>query len=114
MSVCLFVMLLNVRVCAPDFAMKALEYRNGFDAVGLSLSTRVKFSQIIVKCSDSRKCRSPKTAKFGVFAAESDTINRSRRNLARITRGHNFKLFLSRSRVDVRKHFLSACRREIE
>ena len=35
LSVCLslFVMLLNVRVCAPDFAMKAL-YRNDFDTVG--------------------------------------------------------------------------------
>ena len=32
--VCLFVTLLNVRVSAPDFAMKALEYRNDFDAVG--------------------------------------------------------------------------------
>ena len=32
--VCLFVTLLNVRDCAPDFAMKALEYRNNFDAVG--------------------------------------------------------------------------------
>ena len=32
--VCLSVSLLNVRVCAPDFAMKALEYRNNFDAVG--------------------------------------------------------------------------------
>ena len=32
--VCLFVTLLNVRVCARDFAMKALEYRNDFDAVG--------------------------------------------------------------------------------
>jgi len=32
--VCLFVALLNVRDCAPDFAMKALEYRNNFDAVG--------------------------------------------------------------------------------
>ena len=32
--VCLSVMLLNVRLCAPDFAMKALEYRNDFDAVG--------------------------------------------------------------------------------
>ena len=36
--VCLFVglsvTLLNVRVCASDFAMKALEYRNDFDAVG--------------------------------------------------------------------------------
>jgi len=26
LSVCLFVALLNVRDCAPDFAMKALEY----------------------------------------------------------------------------------------
>ena len=30
----LSVTILNVRVCAPDFAMKALEYRNDFDAVG--------------------------------------------------------------------------------
>ena len=34
LSVCLFVTLLNVRVCASDFATKALEYRNNFDAVG--------------------------------------------------------------------------------
>ena len=34
LSVCLSVTLLNVRDCAPDFAMKALEYRNYFDAVG--------------------------------------------------------------------------------
>ena len=32
--VCLFVTLLNVRDYAPDFAMKALEYRNDFDTVG--------------------------------------------------------------------------------
>ena len=35
--VCWFVRLsvtLNVRVCAHDFAMKALEHRNNFDAVG--------------------------------------------------------------------------------
>ena len=32
--VCLFVTLLNVRDCAPDFAMKALEYSNDFDTVG--------------------------------------------------------------------------------
>ena len=32
--VCLFVTLLNVRDCAPDFAIKALEYRNDFDTVG--------------------------------------------------------------------------------
>jgi len=30
----LFVTLLNVRDCAPDVAMKALEYRNDFDTVG--------------------------------------------------------------------------------
>jgi len=34
LSVCLFVTLLNVRDCAPDFAMKALEYRNDFHAAG--------------------------------------------------------------------------------
>jgi len=34
LSVCLSVTLLHVRVCAPDFAMKALEYRNDFDTVG--------------------------------------------------------------------------------
>ena len=34
LSVCLSVTLLNVRVCAPDIAMKALEYKNDFDAVG--------------------------------------------------------------------------------
>jgi len=34
LSVCLFVTLLNVRDCVPDFAMNALEYRNDFDAVG--------------------------------------------------------------------------------
>ena len=32
--VCLSVTLLNVRDCSPDFAMKALEYRNNFHAVG--------------------------------------------------------------------------------
>ena len=34
LSVCLSVTLLNVRGCAPDFAMKALEYINEFYAVG--------------------------------------------------------------------------------
>ena len=32
--VCLSVTLWNVRDCAPDFARKALEYRNDFDTVG--------------------------------------------------------------------------------
>ena len=34
LSVYLFVTLLNVRVCTPDFTTKALKYRNDFDAVG--------------------------------------------------------------------------------
>ena len=34
MFVFLFVTLLKVRDCAPDFAMQALEYRNDFVAVG--------------------------------------------------------------------------------
>ena len=36
LSVCMFVRhaFLNVRDCAPEFAMKSLEYRNAFDAVG--------------------------------------------------------------------------------
>ena len=32
LSGCLFVTLLNVRDCASDFAMKALEYRNDIEA----------------------------------------------------------------------------------
>ena len=32
--VCLSVTFMNVRVCAPDFAIKALDPRNDFDAVG--------------------------------------------------------------------------------
>ena len=34
LSVSVSVTLLNVRDCAPDFAMKTLENRNDFDAVG--------------------------------------------------------------------------------
>ena len=33
-TIFLSVTLLNVRVCSPDFAMKTLQYRNDFDAVG--------------------------------------------------------------------------------
>jgi len=47
LSVCLSVTLLNVRVCAPDFAMKALEYRNDFDAlVVLDLVSSVLHQEI--------------------------------------------------------------------
>ena len=34
LSVCLSITLFNVRDCAPDFAMKALDYGNDFDTVG--------------------------------------------------------------------------------
>ena len=34
LSVCQSVTLFNVRDSAPDFAMKALEYRNDFDTAG--------------------------------------------------------------------------------
>jgi len=40
--VCLFIMLLNVTDCAPDFTIKALEYRNDFDAI-LMPSDRGRF-----------------------------------------------------------------------
>ena len=33
-TLCLSITLLNVRVCSPDIAMKTLENRNDFDAVG--------------------------------------------------------------------------------
>ena len=34
LSVCLFVTIVNARVCAHNFVKKALEYRNDFDTVG--------------------------------------------------------------------------------
>ena len=34
LSVCVSVTLLNDRDCAPNFAKKALQYRNDFDTVG--------------------------------------------------------------------------------
>jgi len=34
LSVCLSVTLLNIRDYAPDFAMKAMKYRNDVDTVG--------------------------------------------------------------------------------
>ena len=49
LSVCLSITLLNVRNCAPDFAMKALEYRNNFDTLdrgSIVVLHRVQLSQI--------------------------------------------------------------------
>ena len=72
LSVCLSVTLWNVRVCAPDFAMKALEYRNDFDAVGsgkvCSCAPMLNFLRLM-PIGYITKCRNPKNAKIRVFAA---------------------------------------------
>jgi len=83
--VCLFVTLLNVRDCSPDFAMKALEYRNNFDARGRFL--------VVHPCSTLSDCCQLATTlnaevrkkgkNWGFSPTEGDRINRSRRNLAR-------------------------------
>ena len=85
-SVCLSVTLLNVSGCAPDFAMKALEYRNEFDAIGYgkvcSCAPVLNFLRLL-PIVDISKCRSPtKRQKLGVSPPEDDRINRSKRNFA--------------------------------
>jgi len=71
MSVCLLVTLLNVRDCAPDFAMKALEYRNDFDAVGYgkvcSYAPVFNFVRLL-PIGDNTKCRSPKNGENWGFS----------------------------------------------
>ena len=74
--VCLFAMLLNVKDCAPDLAMKALEYRNDFDTVGYEkvCSCAPVFNFLrFMPIGDITKCRSPKNVKkrqkLGFFAA---------------------------------------------
>ena len=70
LSVCLFVTLLDVRVCAPDFAMKALEYRDDFDTIGkgkvYGCATVFNFLRLL-PIGDTTRCRSPKTATTGDF-----------------------------------------------
>jgi len=65
LCVCLSVTLLNDRVCAHNFATKALKYRNNFDTVGLGLK--------VCSCAlavNTTKRRSPKTGKiWGHFAS---------------------------------------------
>jgi len=60
--VCLFVTILNVRDCAPDFAMNALEYRNDFDAAGCgkvsSCAPVFNFLRLL-PIGDNTKCQSP-------------------------------------------------------
>jgi len=79
LSFCLFVMLLNVRDCVPDFAMKALEYRNDFDAVvqGKACSCAPVFNFLrLLPIGDITKCRSPKNGKnWGFSLTEGDRIN---------------------------------------
>jgi len=74
-SVCLFVTLLNVRDRAPHFAMKALEYRNYFNAVGYGkvCSCAPVFNCLRLLPIGDTKCRSPKTAKIGVFRQQRAT-----------------------------------------
>jgi len=71
LSVCLFVCLsgtlLNVRDRSPDFAMKALEYRNYI----LMPLDRGRF--VIVHCVHNTKCRSPKNGKNWVFRQQRAT-----------------------------------------
>jgi len=74
LSVCLSVTLLNVRDCAPDFAMQALEYRNDFDVIGKVCSCATVFNfLILLPIGDNTKCRSPKMAKIGVLRQERAT-----------------------------------------
>jgi len=47
----LFVTLLNVRDCAPDFAKRALMYRNDLDSVGLG-----KVCVVVQPCSTFSYC----------------------------------------------------------
>jgi len=88
LSVCLFVTLWNVRVCAPCFAMKALEYRNNFDAVGsgkvCSRAPVLNFLTLM-PTGDTTEYQSPKTVKKmgGVAGRGRQNKPISRRNFAR-------------------------------
>ena len=65
-------MLLNIRVCAPDFAMKALENRNDFDTVGegkVSSYAPVFNFLRLRPTGDTTKCQVQKMAKLGFFVA---------------------------------------------
>jgi len=82
----LFVTLLNIKDCAPDFAMKAWEYINDFDTVGYGkvCSSVPMFNCLrLLPIGDTTKCRSPKNGKnWGFPQPQDDGINRSRQNFA--------------------------------
>jgi len=69
LSVCLSITLLNIKYCVHSCAMKELEYRKEFDAIGyerfLVVSIVFNFFRLWT-AGDRIKCRIPKTAKFGV------------------------------------------------
>jgi len=77
LSVCLFVTLLNVRDFAPDFAVKALEYRNDFDFVGYGRFVVVHPCSAFLDCcqlATALNAEVQKWLKLGFFS--------NRRNLA--------------------------------
>ena len=75
LSVCLSITLLNVRVCAADFAMKAMEYRNDFNADGYgkvcSCAPCSTFSDCCQLATSLNVVQ--KTAKIGVFRQQRAT-----------------------------------------
>ena len=88
--VCLFITILNVRDCAPDFAMKALEYRTilmpldmGRFVVVHTFSTLSDCCQLVTTLNAEVQT----TAKIELFRRpvsppQDDRINRSRQNFA--------------------------------
>jgi len=92
LSVCLFVRHAferqSVRVYAPCFAMKALEYRNNFDAVGSGkVCSRAPVFNFLTLMStgDTTKCQVQKTVKIGGLPAEADRINRYRDEISHVS-----------------------------
>ena len=76
LSVCLFVTLLNVRVCAPDFAMKTLEYRNDFDVVDRGRFVVVHSCSTFADCCEMAtppNAEVQKTSKIGGFRRQRAT-----------------------------------------
>jgi len=66
----------HVRDCAPDFAMKALEYRKDFDAVGQGRLVVVHPCSTLWDCcqlATTLNAEIQKTAKIGVFRQQRAT-----------------------------------------
>ena len=80
-SVCLSVCpsrFLNVRDCAPDFAMKELVYRDDFDALDRGRLVVVHSCSTFSECcqlATTLNAEIQKTAKLGFSPTEGDRIN---------------------------------------